>query len=84
MVTRKQYNRAQEIIEEYLRQPQSKVYLPDGEEFKARRINAGLSTREVAEAAGTSAATVSRLETDKMVGYKTVRDISEYYSSLGH
>lgn len=83
MITREEYLKALDIVENYNKQLRIGAVMPSWREFLLRRQKLKLSLQDVANATGVSKPTISRLERGKEVYYGNVKNINDFYLSNG-
>jgi predicted transcriptional regulator len=81
MISREEYLKALDIVEEYNKQLKVSNYMPNWRDFYHRRKRLGLSMQDVTNCTGISKATISRLEQGKEVYYGNVKSINDFYST---
>lgn len=80
-VTRAEYNKALDIIQDYHKKLVLDGHMPHWKELKKRRSDLGYSMDFVSHATGVSKSTISRLEQGKEVFYSNVFAIARFYSA---
>lgn len=80
-ITREDYNKALDTIEEYHKTLILEGHMPNWKELKKRRSDLGYSMDFVAEVTNVSKSTISRLERGKDVFYSNVFAICRFYSA---
>jgi len=81
MISREEYLKALDVVEEYNKQLRIGGVMPSWREFYHRRKQLGLSMQDVTNCTGVSKATISRLEQGKEVYYGNVKVINDFYLS---
>lgn len=81
MISREEYLKALDVVEQYNKQLRIGGVLPSWREFHHRRKQLGLSMQDVTNCTGVSKSTISRLEKGKEVFYGTVKVINDFYLS---
>lgn len=81
MISREEYLKALDIVEEYNKQLRIGGVMPSWREFYHRRKSLNLSMQDVTNCTGVSKATISRLEKGKEVFYGNVKALNDFYLS---
>ncbi len=81
MISREEYLKALDIVEEYNKQLRIGGVMPSWREFYHRRKSLKLSMQDVTNCTGVSKATISRLERGKETYYGTVKTLNDFYLS---
>ncbi len=81
MISREEYLKALDIVEEYNKQLHIGSVMPSWREFYHRRKRLNLSMQDVANCTGISKSTISRLEKGKETYYGTVKTLDDFYMS---
>lgn len=80
-ITRKQYDKALDIVEQYRMQLLGGQSMPSWRDFIGRRKRLNLSMQDVTNCTGICKATISRLERGSEVYYGTVKQLNDFYLS---
>jgi predicted transcriptional regulator len=81
MISREEYLKALDIVEEYNKQLRISGVMPSCREFYHRRKELKLSMQDVTNCTGVSKSTISRLEKGKEVFYGNVKTLNDFYLS---
>lgn len=81
MISREEYLKALDIVEEYNKQLRIGGVMPSWREFYHRRKELKLSMQDVTKCTGVSKSTISRLEKGKEVFYGNVKILNDFYLS---
>lgn len=79
MITRIEYLKALDIVEDYNKQLYKGGVMPSWREFYHRRKRLGLSMQDVTNCTGVSKSTISRLEKGKETFYGNVKALNDFY-----